>query len=214
MPTTAESRALAFFAGLFALGGLLRAAATWRDSAPAAAAADSVALARHLESLESARTQSGDATGRRRAKPKPGAAAATRTTEEPPPPPSGLPPELAAVTGWFVRRAPDRPHDRPHDRPPDRVATPVAGHRRPHREDQGNAGVPGASTVDLDLADEATIEALPGIGPSLARRLVADRTLHGPFGSLEGLARVKGVGPVLRARLADRVTFSGLARPE
>lgn len=67
--------------------------------------------------------------------------------------------------------------------------------------------------VDLDVADSAAIESLPGIGPALAQRIVLDRALHGPFGSLTGLDRVKGVGPKLAARLAPRVTFSRGARP-
>jgi competence protein ComEA len=64
----------------------------------------------------------------------------------------------------------------------------------------------------VDVADAAVLDALPGIGPSLAARIVADREARGPFGSLEGLRRVKGVGDVLAARLAPRVTFSGVAR--
>ncbi|PLX83624.1 MAG: hypothetical protein C0617_10835 [Desulfuromonas sp.] len=38
-------------------------------------------------------------------------------------------------------------------------------------------------------------EALPGIGESLARRIEEDRQKNGDFGALEGVKRVKGVGP-------------------
>jgi competence protein ComEA len=62
--------------------------------------------------------------------------------------------------------------------------------------------------VDLDVASAAEIEKLPGIGPSLAKRIVADRTANGPFGCLEALDRVKGVGPALLARLDSLATFS------
>src|SRR5690606_39434981 len=34
--------------------------------------------------------------------------------------------------------------------------------------------------VDMDRADAAELERLPGIGPALARRIVADREQHGP----------------------------------
>jgi competence ComEA-like helix-hairpin-helix protein len=67
--------------------------------------------------------------------------------------------------------------------------------------------------VDLDTAGEAEIEALRGIGPSLARRIVADRDSFGPFGSMEGLKRVRGVGSALVAKLDTTVTFSLLPRP-
>jgi DNA uptake protein ComE-like DNA-binding protein len=42
---------------------------------------------------------------------------------------------------------------------------------------------------------------------------VAERAAHGAFGSVPGLARVRGIGPKLAARLAPMVTFSGVARP-
>ena len=58
-----------------------------------------------------------------------------------------------------------------------------------------------------------TIEALPGIGPALAERIVAERVTGGAYGSLEALAQVRGVGPKLLARLSSHVTFSGTPRP-
>jgi competence protein ComEA len=62
--------------------------------------------------------------------------------------------------------------------------------------------------VDLDRASERDIEALPWVGPALARRIVANRDSFGAFGSLDALERVKGLGPATRKRLANRVTFS------
>ncbi len=67
--------------------------------------------------------------------------------------------------------------------------------------------------VDLDRADAATIERLPRIGPALAGRIVTDRGVHGPFGSLGGLQRVRGIGPKLAQGLESLVTFSGTPRP-
>jgi competence ComEA-like helix-hairpin-helix protein len=67
--------------------------------------------------------------------------------------------------------------------------------------------------IDLDIATAEQIETLRGIGPSLARRIVADRDSLGPFGSLEGFQRVKGVGPRLAAKVDSSVTFSLLPRP-
>lgn len=67
--------------------------------------------------------------------------------------------------------------------------------------------------VDLDYAGAEELDRLPGIGPSLAARIVADRDSAGPFGSLEGLQRVRGIGPALAAKLAPLVTFSGRSPP-
>lgn len=66
--------------------------------------------------------------------------------------------------------------------------------------------------VDLDRADSAALDALPGIGPALAARIVADREVNGPFGSLEALERVRGIGPALARRLEPAVTFSTSGR--
>jgi competence ComEA-like helix-hairpin-helix protein len=52
---------------------------------------------------------------------------------------------------------------------------------------------PGA--LELDRATAPEWERLPGIGPSLAARIVADRAERGPFRSPEGLLRVRGIGP-------------------
>ena len=65
--------------------------------------------------------------------------------------------------------------------------------------------------IDLDRAPAAEIGRLPRVGPALARRIEADRAARGPFGSLEGLDRVAGIGPGLLAALKDRVMFSGIA---
>jgi hypothetical protein len=84
----------------------------------------------------------------------------------------------------------------------------------PSRADSKRKGIrPTTAIVDLDLADARTIEVLPGIGPSLARRIVEDRAKHGFFGSLAQLERVRGIGPALASQLEGHVTFGGTGRP-
>ena len=67
--------------------------------------------------------------------------------------------------------------------------------------------------VDIDRASAQELEALPGIGPALAQRIINDRAANGPYGSLTELQRVKGIGPALSKRLTSHVTFSGTPRP-
>lgn len=67
--------------------------------------------------------------------------------------------------------------------------------------------------IDLDTASVEEIVALRHVGPALARRIVANRDTFGPFGSLEGLRRVKGIGPSMVEKLDSAVTFSGVPRP-
>ena len=47
--------------------------------------------------------------------------------------------------------------------------------------------------VDLNTADAAQLESLPGIGPSLADRIVAYRAINGPFASVDDLLDVNGI---------------------
>ena len=79
-------------------------------------------------------------------------------------------------------------------------------------------GVPGATPaadaatgaadgglVDLNTATAADLDALPGIGPVLAQRIVDHRAEHGPFTSVDQLDDVSGIGPAIFAELAERV---------
>ena len=70
-----------------------------------------------------------------------------------------------------------------------------------------------AALIDLDRATASEMEALPGIGPSLAKRIVANRDSGGSFGSVDALCGVRGVGPKLAERLRPLVTFTGPRRP-
>jgi competence protein ComEA len=47
--------------------------------------------------------------------------------------------------------------------------------------------------VDLNAADENELETLPGIGPSLASRIVTFREVNGPFSSADDLLDVNGM---------------------
>jgi len=69
--------------------------------------------------------------------------------------------------------------------------------------------------INLNTADAARLEALPGIGPALAQRIVAYRQEHGGFKEAAEIMKVSGIGPVLFGRIADRITVSeGVALPE
>lgn len=63
--------------------------------------------------------------------------------------------------------------------------------------------------IDADRAGVRELERLPGVGPAMARRIVADRESRGAFGGIAGLDRVAGIGPATLARLAPHLTFSG-----
>ena len=49
--------------------------------------------------------------------------------------------------------------------------------------------------MNVNLATERQLTELPGIGPSLAERIVAYRDENGPFLTIEEMSRVRGIGP-------------------
>ncbi|MDY6916991.1 MAG: ComEA family DNA-binding protein [Chloroflexota bacterium] len=60
--------------------------------------------------------------------------------------------------------------------------------------------------VDLNTADAWLLEALPGIGPALAGRIVSYRHDNGPFGTTEELMSVEGVGQATYDSIKGLVT--------
>jgi competence protein ComEA len=69
---------------------------------------------------------------------------------------------------------------------------------------RAGAGAEGG-VVDLNAATEDQFDALPGIGPVIAGRIVAWRQEHGRFTSVDELAEVQGIGDKLLARLREQV---------
>lgn len=63
------------------------------------------------------------------------------------------------------------------------------------------AGLP----MDLNLATEADLDALPGVGPVLAARIVAWRQANGGFSSVQELLEVSGIGAATLADIAPHV---------
>ena len=84
------------------------------------------------------------------------------------------------------------------------VVPAVGGPARRCRAGTGGRAASGDDRVDLNAADAAALDALPGIGPVLAGRIVAHRE-DGPFTSVDELADVAGIGPTLLDRLRDLV---------
>lgn len=75
----------------------------------------------------------------------------------------------------------------------------------------GPGGTPGttgggfSSVVNLNTADLASLDTLPGVGPVLAQRILDWRTEHGRFTSVDELGEVSGIGDKLMAQLRPKV---------
>lgn len=64
----------------------------------------------------------------------------------------------------------------------------------------------GTGKTNLNTADATALEALTGVGPSMAVRIVEDRKANGSFSKVSDLARVKGMGAATVKKLADQLT--------
>lgn len=61
--------------------------------------------------------------------------------------------------------------------------------------------------INPNLAGEAELDRLPGVGPGLARAIALERRRHGPFLGLRDLERVPGLGSTRVDRLAPYVAL-------
>ncbi len=59
--------------------------------------------------------------------------------------------------------------------------------------------------IDLNTASAGELEALPGVGPVLAERIVAFRTQHGPFATVEDLLDVPGIGEAKLTQMREAI---------
>jgi competence protein ComEA len=71
---------------------------------------------------------------------------------------------------------------------------------------EGGSAPAQSQTVNLNTATTDQLDALPGIGPSLAQRIVAYREQHGGFRTVDELQKVPGIGPAKFSQLKDLVT--------
>lgn len=84
------------------------------------------------------------------------------------------------------------------------VYVPAVGETPP----PGVAAAPGEDSggpIDLNIADAAALETLPGVGPATSAAILEHRDRNGPFVSVDGLLEVRGIGEAKLAQLRDLV---------
>lgn len=181
MPTPAEKRALVFFSAVLTLGAGVRATSALRAAPPPPSAAARADLHRQIVAVDSADSVQRLSPKRRRSKRPRSVGVSSFGTADIPLGDSASAPATKRKKKPAKLAAVGQPHD---------------------------IGASPGGPVDLDRAQEWEILALPKIGPALAHRITANRDSLGPFGSLDELRRVKGVGPALVDVIAPYVTFS------
>jgi competence protein ComEA len=67
--------------------------------------------------------------------------------------------------------------------------------------------------IDINAANPIELANLPGIGHTLAERIVDDRKKNGPYANLEDIQRVKGIGPKLLEKMRPYLRVKAPSNP-
>jgi competence protein ComEA len=63
-----------------------------------------------------------------------------------------------------------------------------------------------AGSININTASQAELTQLPGIGPSTAAAIIQYREQNGPFGSVEEITNVPGIGAVRLEQIRHLIT--------
>jgi competence protein ComEA len=99
---------------------------------------------------------------------------------------------------------------RVHDE--EQIYVPQRGEESPPVSSPSGLSLPSSSSgqedgkVNINTATAEELDALPGVGPSIAQRIIDYRTTNGPFQSIEDVKNVRGIGDVTFEKLKDKIT--------
>lgn len=105
-----------------------------------------------------------------------------------------------APTGQATRSAPPRPEFTPERADSSYPAPPPPAHAPNPIQDE---------PVDVNTAGQAALSALPGVGDSLAQRIIAIRDARGGYRDIDDLASAANLQPHELVRIRDKVAFGG-----
>jgi DNA uptake protein ComE-like DNA-binding protein len=183
MPTPAEKRALVFLSAVLSLGAGVRATKALSAEPPPPSAAARADLHRQIVAVDSADSVERVSGGKKHRSKRP-----VRIG-------------VSTVDGSDASVRPDSAKTGKRRKKGAKLLADPSGQPR-------DIGVSPGGPVDVDRAQEWEILSLPKVGPALAHRILANRDSLGPFGSIDELRRVKGVGDAVVEAITPYVTFS------
>lgn len=114
-----------------------------------------------------------------------------------------IPSRGSARTVHSAPRSPSRRTNPTHPTVPQSMAAATTVAASPGSVAGGAGG-----KVNVNTADQSALESLPGVGPSTAKAIIARRQSKGPFGKVEDLLDVKGIGDAKFAEMKPFVSVS------
>lgn len=73
-------------------------------------------------------------------------------------------------------------------------------------QQQTSAPAKSSNLININTADATQLQALPGIGPAIAERIIQYRQAHGPFKNTEDIKNVQGIGDKKYEAIKDLIT--------
>ncbi len=87
----------------------------------------------------------------------------------------------------------------------EKVHVPITGEQAAGAAAPSDTSAASQQLVNINTATEAELDVLPGVGPSTAEAIVADREENGLFSTIEDLMRVSGIGEKKFEKLAGQI---------
>lgn len=115
-------------------------------------------------------------------------------------------PAAASSVAAEAPEAPEEPETPEAPEEPEEPETPEAPEEPAAPEETETEPDGMASRVNLNTADAAALESLPGIGPALAQRIIDYRTANGPFQTTAEIQDVRGIGAGIYEKIKDSIT--------
>lgn len=83
------------------------------------------------------------------------------------------------------------------------IYVPITGDKSPSSQSSAQA----SDKININTADKAALEKLPGIGPSLADRILDYRKANGGFKEITDIKKVSGIGEAKFNQLKEKITI-------
>lgn len=91
----------------------------------------------------------------------------------------------------------------------EQIVVPFIGESQTNTESSGTqttVNTTSSSKVNINTASATELDVLPGVGPSLAQKIIADREQNGVFKTVDDLTRVSGIGDKKLETMRDYIT--------